>query len=201
MQPSIRHPRPHAHLAFLLTVTVVSLAACSSSPTTSNVPTPDTPHQGFGEPLAITTGTPVTDIDTVMADPDAHVGRDLVLAGTVRKVCQKRGCWMTLGSDDLGRAVMVKFTCPIDGHLIPAAAAGQPALAAGRLELRDVSEAYARHLAEDNGATPDQVARIVGPQPMLWLAAPAARVYGLPPEPPEVAPEAPESTPQTSAAN
>ncbi|MEM6756584.1 MAG: DUF4920 domain-containing protein [Planctomycetota bacterium] len=136
------------------------------------------PYQEFGDPIAETAPQPVS-IEAVMNEPEAYIGNEVVLSGTVRDVCQKRGCWMTMGSDTMGEAVIVKFTCPIDGYLIPPDAAGRTALAAGVLELVEVNEGYARHLAEDNGATPEEIAQIVGPQEMLWLGAPSARVYGL----------------------
>ncbi|MEM1109070.1 MAG: DUF4920 domain-containing protein [Planctomycetota bacterium] len=132
----------------------------------------------FGIPIPSTAPPPVS-IDEVMAEPEGYAGSEVVLRGTVRDVCQKRGCWMTMGADRIGDSVIVKFTCPIEGHLIPAEAKGQVALAAGKLEYREVNEAYARHLAEDNGASPEEIDKIVGPQRMLWLGAPSARVYGL----------------------
>ena len=43
----------------------------------------------------------------------------------------------------------------------------------------EISEAQARHYKEDAGASPEEVAKIVGPQKQYIVASPSARVAGV----------------------
>jgi hypothetical protein len=104
---------------------------------------------------------------------------EVVLTGVVNDVCKRRGCWLTMTAPGLNESVFVKFTCPIDGRLIPMDAMGKHVAARGKLERVEVTEAFARHLKEDAGASPEEIAAVKGPQKMLRLASPGARVYGL----------------------
>ncbi|WP_428389886.1 DUF4920 domain-containing protein [Mucisphaera sp.] len=158
-----------------LALVLVFSVGCGMMP--SKVYTSDV-YMDYGTALPASPPKAVS-IEAVMDDPDAYLGREIALGGTVREVCQSKGCWMTMGSDEMNEAVMIKFTCPIDGRLIPMAAEGHHAMAYGVLERREVDEEYARHLAEDNGATAEELAAIVGPQEILWFGAPSARIYDL----------------------
>jgi hypothetical protein len=77
------------------------------------------------------------------------------------------------------KPLFVKFTCPVEGRLIPMAAVGKPVVVEGTVMVKEISEADARHLKEESGATQEEVAKIKGPQKQITLAAPAARVAGL----------------------
>jgi len=58
-------------------------------------------------------------------------------------------------------------------------AVGHQAIVEGTLEVTEISEAQARHFAEDAGKSPDQIARIVGPQKQIRFKSPAAKVIGI----------------------
>ncbi|MGF1634418.1 MAG: DUF4920 domain-containing protein [Phycisphaerae bacterium] len=141
--------------------------ACSTEKTTE-----------FGEPLAEQVAT-VT-LAEVLADPSAFNGRTLKVSGVVTEVCSTSGCWMELATAE-GNAtqLLVKFTCPVDGRLIPMEAKGKQAVAAGKLTVEEVDEATARHYAEEGGRTAEQIAAIKGPQIQVRLDGPWAQVSGL----------------------
>lgn len=132
----------------------------------------------FGEPLKLTDADAVP-VAKVLADPAAYNGRFIRVTGNVSEVCKAKGCWMRLGETGGGEALFVKFTCPIEGRLIPMDAIGHKAIVEGTLEVTEISEAQARHLAEDAGKPADQIAKIVGPQKQIRFKSPAAKVIGI----------------------
>jgi len=113
----------------------------------------------------------------LLGDVSQYEGKPVRVAGTVSKVCAKKGCWLEM--TDGGKPLFVKFTCPVDGRLIPLDAVGKPAIVEGELAIKEISEDDARHIAEEGGKTPDEVARIVGPQKQITMKSPGAIVFGL----------------------
>ena len=102
-------------------------------------------------------------------------GKYVRVSGTVDKVCPKKGCWLQMANDK-GEPLFVKFTCPIEGRLIPMEATGKPAMVEGVVKVKEYSQAEARHIAEEKGATAEEIEKIVGPQKALTLASPGAKV-------------------------
>jgi len=170
-------------MGIMLGVTLTMQPGCAGRTVQATTPAP-TVAEAQAADEAMPFGEPFTDrelatVDAASPDAAAHDGRVVRVRGIVADVCAKRGCWMTLASADPGQPIFVKFTCPIDGRLIPMQAIGKPAIVEGTLTQKQVSEAYARHLKEDAGASEEEIAAIVGPQQMWFVAAPAARVYDL----------------------
>ncbi|MCC7293734.1 MAG: DUF4920 domain-containing protein [Phycisphaerales bacterium] len=137
-------------------------------------------HVDFGEPFQSSGGAELSVAD-VLAQPDAYKDKTIQVTGTVAEVCKMRGCWMSLASEKEGQTLFVRFTCPIEGRLIPMEAVGLQASVRGTLVIEEVSEPQARHVAEDAGKSPEEVAKIVGPQKQVRIASPSARVMGLKP--------------------
>ena len=149
-----------------LAVVLTGLTGCASR------------HAGFGDPLTIRPGEAVP-VAKVFAAPDEFAGRRLLVSGRVDSVCAKKGCWLRLTDEPGTETVFVKFTCPVEGRLIPMEAVGHQALVEGVLSVEEISQEDARHYQEDAGASPEEIAKIVGPQKQLSISAPAARIKGL----------------------
>ncbi len=115
----------------------------------------------------------------VLADPTRYDGKLVRVRGIVNEVCARKGCWIRLAGPEKGDTLFVKFTCPVDGRLVPMEAAGKLAVVEGTLKVSQISEADARHYKEDAGAPPAEVAKIIGPQKMVNLRAPAALIQGV----------------------
>ena len=148
------------------------LALLMLAPSTRPAQTsPTAPMTAFGETME--TEGAATPVEDVMATPAAHVGRTLRLEGKVAKVCQTSGCWMELGGAGV-EPLFVKFTCPVEGRLIPADAVGRRAVVEGQLVAQQISQADARHIAEEAGASPEEIAAINGQQTQYTLRSPAA---------------------------
>jgi hypothetical protein len=155
-----------------------SCGACGTSKATMASLSPSTqPVEwvAYGEP------TRMTDADNlnaaaVLADVEKYVGKDVRMTGEVKSVCKKKGCWLKMSSDGAPLNVFVHFTCPVDGRLIPMEAIGKSTIVEGKLKIKEISEADARHIAEEEGKTEAEVAAIVGPQKQIEVEGPSALV-------------------------
>jgi len=132
-------------------------------------------YASYGE--AVKPDGQATPAATVLGDLPAYEGKPVRVAGTVSKVCERKGCWLEM--TDGGRELFVKFTCPIDGRLIPMEAIGKSAIVEGQLAIKEIPEADPRHLAEEGGKTPEQVAKIIGPQKQVTLKSAGGIVFGI----------------------
>jgi hypothetical protein len=83
-----------------------------------------------------------------------------------------KGCWMVLIDGDLA----VRTTFKDYGFFMPKDLPGRVVAAEGVLSQTVTPEAEARHYAEDAGATPEEVARIVGDQKGWSLVAESVTV-------------------------
>ncbi len=59
----------------------------------------------YGEPL---TGSDVTQISVLLDDPEPYVGKTVRVEGVITGVCEKRGCWVTLASDEEFEELRIK---------------------------------------------------------------------------------------------
>lgn len=114
----------------------------------------------LGKPLTVK--EPVS-IATLLAKPDAYVGKMVQVKGKIAEVCQMAGCWMNLTSDD-GKMIRIKVN---DGEIeFPKDSAGKIAVAEGKftkIEMtRDEAVAQAKHEAQENSKKFDP-ASVKGP--------------------------------------
>ncbi len=143
---------------------VIALSGCSHQTGTP-----------FGEPMK--PGARVVPVADVLASPEKYDGQTTRVAGIVTEVCEAKGCWLRLApSADAEDAIFVKFTCPIEGRLIPLEAKGRPATVEGQIAVTELTVDEARHYAEDAGATPEEIAAITSPQMQVRAQSPGALV-------------------------
>ena len=93
----------------------------------------------------------------------------------VLEVCQAKGCWMRLALPQ-GEAVMVRFKDY--GFFVPKDLAGSEVIVQGRAFISEVSEADRKHLAEDGGATADEISAIQGSVREYGFEASGVQVLG-----------------------
>ncbi len=106
--------------------------------------------KSFGKELTL---KDTTLISTILANPDAFVGKKVLVEGRVVDVCKKRGCWMELASDKEFQSIRVKVN---DGEIVfPLEAKGRPALVEGIVEKLEISKEQLikamKHHAEEQG--------------------------------------------------
>ena len=94
------------------------------------------------------------------------------LHGEVVDVCRKKGCWMLLrdGADE------VRVTFKDYGFFVPTDLSGAEVTVEGVLQSKVLTEAEARHYAEDAGSTPEEIAAIVGDQTEYSFVATSVQV-------------------------
>jgi hypothetical protein len=174
----------------LLLALALGLAACATD--TADAPeaadavaTTETPDSGaemgdapvaVGEPLADDARVvPVAAVIERSADLD---GEALVVEGTVSKVCQMKGCWLTL-SNDAGETFRVNVPKDEDGEYVftfPMDVTGATAQLAGTLAIEEESVETLRHFAEDEGRSQEEIEAITEPEPTVVLTARGALV-------------------------
>jgi hypothetical protein len=103
----------------------------------------------YGEPLG---GSDTTPISVLMAAPDDYVGQTVRVEGLITRVCEKRGCWMSLASDEEFQELRIKVD---DGVIVfPLEAKGKRAIAEGeftKIEMTmEQTLAYEKHHAEEH---------------------------------------------------
>ena len=126
-------------------------------------------YASFGAPVR---AKHVVSLAQAVDHVDAYAGKEVCVKATIGDVCAGRGCWLTL--TDGQREVRVRFTASercTDGFLVPRNAAGHTAYARGVLKRDTIPEDLARHYAEDQGKSKEEIARIAGPQPVVTMLA------------------------------
>lgn len=98
--------------------------------------------QTFGKPL---TGLAPTTLAALLEKPEA--GKTVALEGTIKAVCQDKGCWLTFEQGD--KSVHVTF----EGYsfFVPKDSAGQKVRLEGKVVMKQRSKAEIDHL-EGEGA-------------------------------------------------
>lgn len=129
----------------------------------ADVPTPSAVVDGkpvYGAAMPEGAATP---IGTVLAQPADYAGKTAKFSGRVTKVCQKKGCWMVLADGEQSARVMFGR----DDFFIPKDSSGE-AIVHGTLIMKAMSEAEAKHMAQDGGQDPSQVS---GPKIEVQITA------------------------------
>lgn len=157
-------------------LTVLLLAACQAAPADAPVdsapadPATDAAFDvaaftgtTYGEPLTLTELTPVS---AILEDPQAYLGKRVLVKGMVVAVCEMKGCWMDIASDRAFEKIQIKVD---DGVIVfPLTARGHEALVEGVVEELQLTYEQAleqaRHQAEEHGEEFDPSSVPEGPQ-------------------------------------
>ncbi len=95
---------------------------------------------------------------------------NIKVSGKVDAVCQKKGCWMTIVSDEEGKEEMfVKFKDY--GFFMPLDLAGSEVVMRGNAYREVTSVDELRHYAEDEGKSPEEIEKITEPEVELKFMA------------------------------
>lgn len=171
-------------LSFLF-APVLFIAGCAGS---SDADTASEPGADSPAPVEVVAGSEIVGAapgagvvlpaGDALARADELDGQTVRVEGEVAEVCQMAGCWLTF-SNEAGVPFRVavprtdaggyEFTFPKD-------IAGERVVVEGTLEVTETDAATRRHLAEDGGASPDEVAAITDAERTVVLNATGARV-------------------------
>lgn len=143
------------HILFSLFF-VCLLSACSQS--TTQDASSNNPNQ-FGDP--ITQEGSIT-YDALLQKLSSTDSLNTKVSGTVSAVCKKKGCWMTIVSEDSDQEMRVKFKDY--GFFVPMDIEGRKVIFEGKAfkEITPVDEL--RHYAEDAGKSTEEIAQITTPE-------------------------------------
>ncbi len=94
--------------------------------------------------------------------------KDIKVEGWISQVCQAEGCWMKLKNDE-GDDILVKFKD--HSFLIPKDLAGNATVVHGDATRKIVSVKERKHMAEDAGASEEEIAKITEPKEELRIDA------------------------------
>ena len=89
-------------------------------------------------------------VKDLLAAPEKHAGKAVVVEGAVRQVCQKMGCWVELAEskDAKGPGVRVMFK----GFVVPKDSAGASARLLGTVKIAELSEEKAKRYASEGAS-------------------------------------------------
>jgi len=154
---------------FLFLSLSICLFACNSAPEGKVQLTQDgkIAALSFGEEINKSDAIPYEEMVAKMANSDSL---NTKVMGTVEGVCQAKGCWMNIVSDNPDQPSMfVKFKDY--GFFMPKDIAGKRVIMEGYAfkEVTPVDEL--RHYAEDEGKSSAEIAAIVEPKEELKFLA------------------------------
>lgn len=88
--------------------------------------------------------------------------------GTVYKVCEKKGCWMTLAQTD-GEGIMIRFKDY--KYFMPKDIVGKDVVLQGTAQKTTTSVEMLRHYAEDAGKSKEEIEKITQPKTEIEFIA------------------------------
>jgi len=111
-------------------------------------------YEVFGAPIEAT-GEPLR-LAQIIAASDQYADKQVLATATVSKVCQKKGCFFVAqDGESVARITFVDYS-----FFVPTDSGGKDVTIVGTFKRKQLSEAQARHYAEDAGEDP---AAIEGP--------------------------------------
>lgn len=97
--------------------------------------------------------------------------KEILVEGTVTKVCRKKGCWMILMDEDKN----IRVTFKDYAFFIPKTSASKRARAQGMIVEETLSVKAARHFLKDEGAPKEEIAAIKEPMKTTSFIASGVR--------------------------
>lgn len=155
---------------FLCFGAVLALASCANRGNKTQAaaatdPTKDGKHFG-----AIITSDNAITYDALMPKMASIDSMPAKVKGTVSSVCQKKGCWMTIVSDQSGKPDM-RVTFKDYAFFMPKDLAGKKVVVDGFAFVETTSVADLRHYAQDAGKTQAEIDAITQPKRELSFEA------------------------------
>jgi len=119
----------------------------------------------FGEKFKVKNAIGLNALAGQMASSDSL---NVQVKGVVESVCQKKGCWMNITTDE-GKELFVQFKDY--GFFMPLDLMGNEVILNGHA-YKDVTPVdELRHYAEDEGLSPEEIAKITEPKEELKFLA------------------------------
>jgi len=160
----------------LLGMVVLACFSCKNVPTSESLAdntSSTTLVKSFGADISETGVVSLTTAQQMLEGVDSL---PLKLTGVVEEVCQAKGCWMNVVSENgEGGVVFVKFKDY--GFFVPKDCAGKKVVMDGYIFKETTPVDELRHYAEDKGASKDEIAAITEPKEELKFMAHGVLLY------------------------
>lgn len=137
-------------IIILLVAVAATLTACEKQ-----LPSTGT----FGDQSITTDGA--TPVATFIASLDNATEKEGKISGKITQVCQSEGCWFNM---DMGDGKPVRVIAKDHSFKLPKDAGGKNAIAQGTLKVVTTDVERLKHLAEDEGQTAEEIAKITEPK-------------------------------------
>lgn len=126
-------------------------------------------------------GTKLSTTSVISVDDCSKKSKDLSgkivkVEGKVNKVCTKKGCWFSIASKDQSQSI--RITAKDYGFFVPSKSVGKAAIVEGMLEVKEMSQEEARHMAKDGGKDQKTIDAIKGPQKELRIVSQSLEMRG-----------------------
>lgn len=121
----------------------------------------------FGAALS---AAPAVECQKVLSDAQKYDDKDVKLSGRVSGVCQAKGCWMKLTTNEPG-APSVRVTFKDYGFFVPRESMGKTAVVEGRFKVKTLSVAQAQHYADDAAKAGQAPKKVTEPQQEFSIVA------------------------------
>ncbi len=155
----------------LLIILFLGILSCKNTPAPDNTEaTKETTKETtshFGEKIS---AKDAISYDAMLTNLNTQDSLETKVRGKVSGVCQAKGCWMTIVSEEEGKPEMfVKFKDY--GFFMPLDLAGKEVVMAGKAYREETSVDELRHYAEDEGQSAEEIAQITEPVEELKFMA------------------------------
>ena len=143
-----------------LFIVAIIFAACGSNATQDNTTQEESKELStFGE--SITEEGSIT-YDELLNKLSTTDSLNTKVVGTVDEVCQTKGCWMTITSENSDHLMRVKFKDY--GFFVPKDISGRKVVFEGKAFKEITSVADLKHYAEDAGKSEQEIDMITEPE-------------------------------------
>lgn len=117
-------------------------------------------------------GADSTQLDAVVKNYEKYKTQTILTSGTVKKVCEKMGCWFVLEDGKTQVRVLMKD----NGFSVPANLVGKRVKMLGSIQQKELPVKVLRHYLKDEGKSDKDVEKITQPQTVFLFEASGVRI-------------------------
>lgn len=159
------------HKPLALVAALVGLAACQSTPATTETAAVAAPEKElptgktYGAAITAEGAKPLAELAQVLGTQDSA---QVKLVGKADAVCQAKGCWLTMKTPE-GKEMRVRFKDY--AFFVPKDISGKTIVINGWAHREEVPVSDLQHYAKDAGKSNKEVAAITKPEQQLNFEA------------------------------
>ena len=147
----------------IIIILAISLFSCKQKVQSAQSPVQvgSTVYEGYGAALDAQSVLPINDLALSFSTMKKSDTLFTKVQGTIKEVCTKKGCWMTL---DLGdeKDLMVRFKDY--GFFMPLDSKDREVIVEGKAFVKITPVEELKHYAEDAGKSLEEIAKITEPK-------------------------------------